>query len=47
MRLRMHPVERDLLGPEANIPPQFKLRWEVQTSQGQIYARLYEIERTQ
>jgi hypothetical protein len=45
MRLRMQPVERDLLGPEADIPPQFKLRWEVQTTGGQIYGRLYEIER--
>jgi hypothetical protein len=44
-RLRMQPVERDLLGPVANIPPQFKLRWEVQTTGGQIYGRLYEIER--
>jgi hypothetical protein len=46
MRLLMQPVERDLLGPVANIPPQFKLRWDVQTPDGQIYARLYEIERT-
>ena len=46
MRLRMQHVERDLLGPEENIPPQFKRRWEVQTTDGQIYARLYEIERT-
>ena len=47
LRLRMQQVERDLLGPEANIPPQFKRRWEVRTPEGQIYARLYEIERTQ
>ena len=47
LRLRMQRVERDLLGPEADIPPQFKLRWEVRTPDGQIYARLYEIERTQ
>jgi hypothetical protein len=46
LRLRMQHVERDLLGPAANIPPQFKLLWEVQTPDGQIYARLYEIERT-
>ena len=46
-RLGMQPVERDLLGPKANIPPQFKLLWEVQTPAGRIYARLYEIERTQ
>jgi hypothetical protein len=46
LRLRMQHVERDLLGPVVNIPPQFKLRWEVQTPNGQVYARLYEIERT-
>jgi hypothetical protein len=47
MRLQMQQVERDLLGPEANIPLQFKLRWEVKTPAGQIFARLYEIERPQ
>jgi hypothetical protein len=47
MRLLMQPIERDLLGPEANIPPQFKLLRELKTPAGQIYARLYEIERTQ
>jgi hypothetical protein len=47
MRLRMQRVERDLLGPAADIPPQFKLRREVRTPDGQIYARLYEIERAQ
>ena len=47
LRLQMHDVERDLLGPEANIPPQFKRLWEVRTPAGHIYARLYEIERTQ
>lgn len=46
MRLRMQNLERDLLGPEKDIPPQFKRRWEVQTDDGQVYARLYEIERT-
>jgi len=46
MRLQMQQVERDLLGPEANIPPQFKQRWEVLTPAGQVFARLYEIERT-
>jgi len=45
-RLQLPPLERDLLGPEANIPPQFKRRWEIRTAEGQIYARLYEIERT-
>jgi hypothetical protein len=47
LRLNMHQLERTLLGPEANLPPQFKRRWEVQTAAGQIFARLYEIERTQ
>jgi hypothetical protein len=47
MRLQMKHLERDLLGPEANIPPQYKRRWEVRTPAGQIFARLYEIERTQ
>ena len=45
VRLRMQHVERDLLGPEANIPPQFKRLWEVRTPAGHAYARLYEIER--
>jgi hypothetical protein len=45
VRLRMQRVERDLLGPETNIPPQFKRLWEVRTPAGHVYARLYEIER--
>jgi len=45
LRLQMQPVERDLLGPTENIPPQYKLRWEVKTPAGQIFSRLYEIER--
>jgi len=47
LRGRMQHLERDLLGPTANIPPQFKLLWKVQTPDGQVYARLYEIERAQ
>ena len=46
LRLGMQRVERDLLGPKANIPPQFKRLWEVRTPAGRVYARLYEIERT-
>jgi hypothetical protein len=46
LRPRMLPLERELLGPVANILPQYKLRWEVQTTNGQVYARLYEIVRT-
>ena len=47
LRLSLHQLERTLLGPEADIPPQFKRRWEVRTPAGQIFARLYEIERAQ
>jgi hypothetical protein len=47
LRLNLMQMERTLLGPEAGIPPQFKRRWEIRTPTGQIYARLYEIERTQ
>ena len=46
LRLRLPRVERDLLGPVANLPPQFKRRWEALTADGQVYARLYEIQRT-
>lgn len=45
LRPRLATMERDLLGPEAQIPPQFKKRWEVRSPLGQIYARLYEIDR--
>jgi hypothetical protein len=45
LRLRMPRLKRDLLDPQADIPLQFVLRWEVRTPGGQIYARLYEIER--
>jgi hypothetical protein len=45
LRQRLAPLERDLLGPEATLPPEFKKRWEVRSPKGQIYARLYEIVR--
>jgi hypothetical protein len=45
MRPLLMPLEAALLGPESDIPPQFRKRWEVTTPAGQIYARLYEIER--
>jgi hypothetical protein len=45
LRPRLPPLERDLLGQKADIPPQFKERWEVRTPRGQIYARLFEIVR--
>jgi hypothetical protein len=38
-------LERELLAPDAKLPPQYRLRGEVRTSGGQIYARLYEIDR--
>lgn len=47
MRPLLMPLERVLLGPESALPPQFKKRWQVTTPGGQIYARLYEIERTE
>jgi hypothetical protein len=47
MRPLLMPLEGALLGPESALPPQFKKRWEVTTPAGQIYARLYEIERTE
>ncbi len=46
LRLQMQgALERTLLGSEAAIPPQYKKRWEVRTVAGQVYARLYEIDR--
>ena len=45
LRQQMLPLERELLGPDAKIPPQFAKRWEVRSPQGQIYSRLYEIVR--
>ena len=45
LRPRLATMERDLLGPDAQIPPQFKKRWEIRSPLGQIYARLYEIDR--
>jgi hypothetical protein len=46
-RLRDHlpALERELLAPDAKLPPQYRLRGEAQTPGGQIYARLYEIDR--
>jgi hypothetical protein len=38
-------LERELLAPDAKLPPQYRLRGEARTSGGQIYARLYEIDR--
>jgi len=38
-------LERELLAPDAKLPPQYRLRAEARTAGGQIYARLYEIDR--
>ncbi len=38
-------LERELLAPDAKLPPQYRLRGEARTPGGQIYARLYEIDR--
>ncbi len=45
LRESLPTLERELLAPDAKLPPQFRLRAEVRTSGGQIYARLYEIDR--
>lgn len=45
MRAQMAPMEHALLGPERDLPPQFRKEWEVRTPKGQIYSRLYEIVR--
>ena len=46
VRMGLQPLERDLLAQHPQLPPQFVQRWEVRTSQGQVYSRLYEIVRT-
>jgi hypothetical protein len=38
-------LERELLVPDASLPPQYRLRGEARTPGGQVYARLYEIDR--
>jgi hypothetical protein len=38
-------LERELLASDAKLPPQYRLRGEARTPGGQIYARLYEIDR--
>jgi hypothetical protein len=38
-------LESELLDPKANPGPEYRLRWQVLTPGGQVYARLYEIER--
>jgi len=38
-------LERELLAPDAKLPPQYRMRGEARTPGGQVYARLYEIDR--
>jgi len=38
-------LERELLAPDAKLPSQYRLRGEARTPGGQVYARLYEIDR--
>ena len=38
-------LERELLAPDAKLPPQYRLRGEARTPGGQVYGRLYEINR--
>lgn len=45
LRESLPALERELLAPEAKLPPQYRLRAEVRTRGGQVYARLFEIER--
>jgi hypothetical protein len=45
LRQQLAPLERELLGPDDAIPAAFKKQWEVRTTHGQIYSRLYEIVR--
>lgn len=45
LRLRMAPIEKALLGQNERLPPQYRLRWQVKTPAGQVYATLYEIVR--
>ena len=43
--LYLKALERELLAPDAKLPPQYRLRGEARTPAGQVYARLYEIDR--
>jgi hypothetical protein len=46
LRGKLPALQRELLAPDAKLPPQYRMREEARTPGGQIYARLYEIERT-
>jgi hypothetical protein len=43
LRSRMQPLEARLLGPLADLPPQYKVLWEGLTPKRQVYGRLFEI----
>jgi hypothetical protein len=45
LRESLPALERELLAPDAKLPPQYRLRGEARTPGGQIYGRLYEIDR--
>jgi hypothetical protein len=45
LRQQLGPLERELLAQKPALPPQYHKLWEVRTPAGQIYSRLYEIER--
>jgi hypothetical protein len=45
LRASLPALERELLARDATLPPQYRLRGEARTPGGQIYARLYEIDR--
>jgi hypothetical protein len=38
-------LERELMAPDAKLPPQYRMLGEARTPGGQLYARLYEIDR--
>jgi hypothetical protein len=45
LRASMPALERDLLGPKSQVPPEYTLRADVTTPGGQTYARVFEIDR--
>lgn len=47
LRAKLPALERELLAPNAKLPPQFRMRGEALTPGGQVYARLYEIDRVE
>ncbi|HEY6125661.1 MAG TPA: hypothetical protein VIV63_13500 [Steroidobacteraceae bacterium] len=45
LRGKLPALERELLAPDATLPPQYRMLNEARTPSGQVYARLYEIDR--